>query len=121
MLSNVIAGIIAAMSVTFSVFDLDPQEVKISCYLPTGNCTYSGQMPYVGGCAVNKEHLGQTAMLFDAEYRFIGFFEINDIGGNSLLKQGRAVDIFQETMEDARNFIRENGDHGYVVWLNAEG
>lgn len=117
-----IAGVIAAIYVSaFSIFDWQPEEVRFSCYLPTGNKTYSGQVPYVGGCAVNKEHLGQTAMLFDAEYRFIGFFEVNDIGGNSLLKQGKAVDIFQETMTDARAFISENGDHGFVVWLEADG
>ena len=117
-----IAEMIAALYVSaFSVFDWDPQPVKISCYLPTGNCTYSGQMPYVGGAAVNKEHLGQTAILLDSEYRFIGYFEINDIGGNSLLKQGKAIDVFQETMSDAQAFIRENGDHGYVIWIDAEG
>lgn len=117
-----IAEAITALFVTaFTVFDWEPQEVKISCYLPTGNRTYSGQVPYVGGCAVNKEHLGQTAMLFDAEYRFIGYYEVNDIGGNSLLKQGKAIDIFQETMEDARNFISENGDHGFVVFIDADG
>lgn len=117
-----IAETITALFLTaFSVFDWEPQEIKISCYLPTGHPTYSGQMPYVGGAAVNKEHLGQTAMLFDAEYRFIGFLEINDIGGNSLLKQGKAIDVFQETMSDAQAFIRENGDHGYVIWLEADG
>lgn len=117
-----IAEAITALWISaFSVFDWEPQEVKISCYLPTGNNTYTGQKPYVGGCAVNKEHLGQTAMLFDAEFRFLGYWEVNDIGGNSLLRQGKAVDIFQETIDDAREFIRENGDHGYVVWLEADG
>ena len=117
-----IAEAITALFVTaFTVFDWEPQEVKISCYLPTGHRTYSGQVPYVGGCACNVEHLGQTAMLFDAEYRFIGYYEVNDIGGNSLLKQGKAIDIFQETMEDARNFISANGDHGFVVFIDADG
>lgn len=117
-----IAEMITTLFVSaFSIFDWEPQEVKISCYLPTGNKTYSGQVPYVGGCAVNKEHLGQVAMLFDADMRFLGYWEVNDIGGNSLLRQGKAVDIFQETMEDARAFISENGDHGYVVWLEADG
>ena len=106
---------------TISILVMEPQEIRISCYIPTGNCTYSGQMPYVGGCAANKEHMGQTAMVFDAEYRFLGFYEVNDIGGNSLLKQGKALDIYQETLEDAQNFIRENGDHGFVIWLDAEG
>lgn len=114
-------AIVALWINAFSIFDWEPQEVKISCYLPTGNNTYTGQKPYVGGCAVNKEHLGQTAMLFDADYRFIGYFEINDIGGNRLLREGKAVDIYQETMDDARDFIRENGDHGFVVWLEADG
>ena len=117
-----IAEVITALWVSsFSVFDWDPQPVKISCYLPTGNATYSGQMPYVGGAACNKEHLGQTAILLDSEYRFITFLEINDIGGNSLLKQGKAIDVFQETLSDAQAFIRENGDHGYVIWLEADG
>lgn len=117
-----IAEVITALWVSaFSVFDWDPQPVKISCYLPTGNATYSGQMPYVGGAACNKEHLGQTAILLDSEYRFITFLEINDIGGNSLLRQGKAIDVFQETMEDAREFIRMNGDTGFVIWINAEG
>jgi 3D (Asp-Asp-Asp) domain-containing protein len=108
---------------TVTIFgqDVEMQEVKISCYLPTGNRTYSGQVPYVGGCAVNKDHLGQTAMLFDAEYRFIGFYEVNDIGGNKLLRQGKAIDIFQETMEEAREFIKTNGDKGFVIWLEADG
>lgn len=117
-----IAEVITALWVSsFSVFDWDPQPVKISCYLPTGNATYSGQMPYVGGAACNKEHLGQTAILLDSEYRFITFLEINDIGGNSLLKQGKAIDVFQETLSDAQAFIRKNGDHGYVIWLEADG
>lgn len=117
-----IGALIAALHITaFTMFDWGMQEVRISCYLPTGNNTCTGQKPYVGGCAVNREHLGQTAMLFDANYRFLGFYDVNDIGGNSLLKQGRAIDIYQETMEDAVNFIKENGDHGYVVWINAEG
>ena len=117
-----IAEVITALWVSsFSVFDWDPQPVKISCYLPTGNATYSGQMPYVGGAACNKEHLGHTAILLDSEYRFITFLEINDIGGNSLLKQGKAIDVFQETLSDAQAFIRENGDHGYVIWLEADG
>lgn len=117
-----IAATITALFLTaFSVFDWEPQEVRISCYLPTGSPTYSGQMPYVGGCACNKEHLGQTAILLDSEYRFICYLECNDIGGNSLLKQGKAVDIYQETMADAQAFIRENGDHGYVIWLEADG
>lgn len=60
-------------------------------------------------------------MLFDADMRFIQFLEVNDIGGNKLLREGKAIDVFQETMEDAKEYIRANGDHGYVVWINAEG
>lgn len=122
-MSGLIETAIVVLLTTVNIFgqDMEMQEVKISCYLPTGCKTYSGQVPYVGGCAVNKEHLGQTAMLFDAEYRFVGFYEVNDIGGNRLLKQGRAIDVFQETMTDAKDFIRENGDHGFVIWLDADG
>ena len=116
------AAVITALFVSaFSIFDWEPQEVKISCYLPTGNRTYDGTVPYEGIIASNKEHIGQTAMLFDADMKFIGYYECRDIGGNSMLKAGTAVDVFRNDLERAYQFIGENGDHGYVVWIDAEG
>ena len=99
----------------------EPQEVRISCYLPTGNTTYDGTVPYEGIIAANKEHLGDMALLFDAEMNLIGMYEVRDIGGNSLLKSGRAVDVFRDDIDRAYDFIKEYGDHGYVVWIKAEG
>lgn len=117
-----IGALIAALQITaFTIFDWEPQEIRFSCYLPTGNKTCTGATPFEGGCAVNQEHLGQVAMLFDSEYRFIGFFEVNDVGGHHLLREGKAVDVFRNTMEGAREFIRQNGDHGFVIWVDAEG
>lgn len=117
-----ITAIVTALYVSaFTVFDWDPQEIVISCYLPTGHRTADGTVPYEGICASNRDHLGQTAMLFDSDMRFVGFFEVKDTGGHHLLREGKAVDIYRDNMDRARDFIRENGDHGYVVWLDAEG
>lgn len=117
-----ISALIAALHITaFSIFDWQPQEVRISCYCPTGNKTYTGAVPFEGGCACNKEHLGQVAMLFDADMRFICFLDCNDIGGNHLLREGKAVDVFRDNLDRAYQFIAENGDHGYVIWVSADG
>lgn len=117
-----LAAVITAVYMSaFTIFDWEPQEVRLSCYLPTGNRTYDGTVPYEGILACNKEHIGMTAMLFDHDMRFIGFYECRDIGGNSMLKSGTAVDVFRNNMDRAKEFIRENGDWGYVVWLEADG
>lgn len=120
MIAEAIAALFLTTMTMFGT-EIEPEEVKISCYLPTGNKTYDGTVPYYGLCAVNKEHLGDIALLFDADMNFIDMYEVRDIGGNKLLRQGKAIDVFQENMEDARQFIRENGDHGYVIWITAEG
>lgn len=117
-----IAESIAALFVSaFTMFDWGMEEVRFSCYLPTGNRTYDGSVPTEGMLACNKEHLGQTAMLYDTEYHFIGFFTCTDIGGNHLLREGKAVDIFRDTMDRAYEFIGTYGDHGYVIWIDADG
>ena len=99
----------------------DLQEVRCTCYLPTGNKTYDGTVPYEGICASNKEHLGDVALLYSTDGEFIGFFECRDIGGNSRLKDGTAIDIFRYDMDSAWEWIGEYGDYVYVYWIGGVG
>lgn len=95
----------------------DLQKVRCTCYLPTGNKTADGTVPYEGICASNKDHLGDIAVLYSTEGEFIGFFECRDVGGHRKLRNGTAIDIFRDDMDRAWKWVGEWGDYVYVYWI----
>jgi hypothetical protein len=94
--------------------------VKISCYVPTGNCTADGTMPYEGIVSCNREHLGMDCILFDEDFIPIARFQCRDVGGNQLLREGRAIDIFRTDMSRAKAFIKEHPSHMYIKWISRD-
>ena len=111
----VIAHLLGKMPVT--PFGEELQKVRCTCYLPTGNKTADGTVPYEGICAANKEHLGDVAVLYSVDGEFIGFFECRDIGGHRKLRNGTAIDIFRNDMDRAWEWVGEWGDYVYVYWI----
>ena len=99
----------------------EPETVRATCYLPTGNRTADGTVPYEGIIASNREHLGDMALLYSLEGEFIGFFECRDIGGHRKLRNGTAIDIFRDDMDRAWDWIHTYGDYVQIIWIEAEG
>ena len=117
-----IGALLAALHITaFTFFDWEPQTVRCTCYVATGNRTADGTIPYEGIIASNKEHLGQTAMLYTMDGAFIGFFEARDLGGHHMLKNGTAIDVFRDSMDRAYEWVGEYGDYVQIIWIPAEG
>lgn len=110
-----IAHILGRMPVT--PFGEELQKVRCTCYLPTGNKTADGTVPYEGICASNRDHLGDLAVLYSTEGEFIGFFECRDVGGHRKLRNGTAVDIYRDSMNRAYEWVGEWGDYVYVYWI----
>ena len=108
---------------TVSIFgeDLEMQKVRCTCYLPTGNKTYDGTVPYEGIIASNKEHLGDMCMIFDMDGNFIEMMECRDVGGHRKLRNGSAIDVFRNDMESAKEWVRTYGDYVMIIWIPAEG
>lgn len=100
---------------------IEPQLMRITYYLPTGNKTADGTEPYYGICAAKKDWIGKVAIIYDLNMRLIGFFEIRDTGGHTRIKEGKCIDLFMPTIEDAKAFIKEYGDYGYVQIIDADG
>lgn len=96
-------------------------KVRCTCYLPTGNKTADGTVPYEGICASNRDHLGDVAVLYSVKGELIGFFECRDIGGNAKLRNGTAVDIYRDNMDRAWEWVGTWGDYVYVQWVKGEG
>lgn len=95
----------------------DLQKVRCTCYLPTGNKTADGTVPYEGICASNRDHLGDVAVLYSVDGEFIGFFECRDIGGHRKLRNGTAIDIYRDDIDRAWEWVGEWGDYVYIYWI----
>ena len=112
----------AFLSLPARIIDLpEMQKVRCTCYLPTGNKTADGTVPYFGICASNRDHLGDVACVWTLEGDWIGYFECRDIGGNAKLRNGTAIDIFQPDMQSAREWVATYGDYVKIVWIECEG
>ncbi|MBO7695477.1 MAG: hypothetical protein J6T10_22860 [Methanobrevibacter sp.] len=123
--------LIVVLIITFSFkLVIDASELKVpdgcevlrcTLYLPTGNKTYDGTVPYVGICASNKEHLGQVAALYTMDMQFIGNFECRDTGGNKDLVSGERIDIFCESRKGVEEWKNDYGDYVIVKWIKGVG
>lgn len=93
------------------------QRMRCTCYLPTGNACYDGTPTHKGVISSNVEHVGKTALLYTLDGDFIGRFECHDIGGNCMLRNGTAIDVYRDTMEEAWEWVGNYGDYVLVRWL----
>lgn len=98
-------------------YEEEPQVMRCTCYLPTGNRCYDGTPTAKGVISSNVEHIGQTAILYTLDDELIGVFECHDIGGNVMLRNGTAIDLYRDTMEEARKWIATYGDYVKVRWI----
>ena len=130
MIRGVLIAILASMApiqVTHGVeyFDIltreyeeEPQVMRCTCYLPTGYRCYDGHPTVKGVISSNVEHVGQTAILYTLEDELIGVFECHDIGGNVMLRNGTAIDVYRDTMSEALEWVGTYGDYVKVRWIS---
>ncbi len=96
-------------------------RIRATCYLPTGKPTASGVYPYEGIIAANREHLGKLAAIYTEDMKFIGYFECKDTGGHIGLKNGTRIDVYRESEEKLKEWIKTYGDYVYIQWIESEG
>lgn len=92
-------------------------RVRLSCYLSTGNSCADGTMPREGVCASNKAHLGEDVIVYNNDLVPCMRLEVRDIGGNVLLREGKALDIYRDSMERAWELVSEYGDYIWIQWI----
>ena len=101
---------------------VEPVKMRVTCYLPTGNPTASGVMPYVGSCAAKREWLGGAVALYTLDGEFVTYLSIEDTGGHPRIKSGQSIDVFTPDMQTAREWVATYGDYMLVqVFPDAQG
>lgn len=97
------------------------QRVKVSCYIaPEGARTADGTLCYEGIVSSNKEHLGMNMILYTDDLFPEALYECRDIGGNSMLVAGTAVDFYAASMERAWQFVGNHSEYVWVEWVERE-
>lgn len=98
-----------------------------------GAITASGTKPRYGICAVNKERLGMTAIIYaDDNGRigdFLGYYECLDTGfgsdpdgdGIGSIEEGKCIDIYFPTLEECTEWMKLTSGKCYVLFVYAEG
>lgn len=92
-------------------------RVRLSCYLATGSCCADGTWPVEGVCASNTEHLGEDVIVYNDELIPCMRLQVRDIGGNELLRQGKAIDIYRDSMDRAWQLVDEYGTDIWIQWI----
>lgn len=98
----------------------EPQLIRTTCYIATGNKTASGVYPKEGMIAGRKEDIGKTAILYDKDMNYIGMFEITDTGGKPI-RSGKVIDVYRDNIERVYEWSEEYGDYTYVQIIDCEG
>lgn len=99
----------------------EPALIRATVYLPTGNPTASGVMPYEGVLAGRKEDIGKAAILYNSDMELIGVFEFCDTGSAKGLKNGTVIDVYRDSVESYREWVATYGDYVYIQYIDAEG
>ncbi len=99
-----------------------------------GEITASGHRTRQGICAVRREWIGKTALVWECEDsgemgEFLGIWECLDTGfgadsdgdGMGSIQEGRVIDMYFPTPEEAEEWMEITGGRVYVQLVDAEG
>lgn len=101
-----------------------PTKIRCTCYTSTeGSITASGENVREGIIAGKRAWMGKVAVLYDMNMNIIGIFEFKDTGagidtdgdgvGDSI-KNGKSVDVYRDTLEGCKEWIKQYGDWCYM-------
>lgn len=110
------------------------KKIRCTCYCEPG-LTRSGHYTHEGIIAGRKEDLGKVAALYAINKdgsigEFIGYFDFYDTGAGmdsdgdgvgDTIRNGKSVDIFKDTLAEAKAHIKKYGDYVYIKIIEAEG
>jgi hypothetical protein len=109
-------------------------KIRCTCYVEPGVCA-SGHYTRDGVVAGRRSDLGRVAAIYRCDTdgqlgEFIGYYEFLDTGagidtdgdgkGDSI-KKGLSIDVFKNSLDEAKDWISEYGDYVYIQYIDAEG
>ena len=109
-----------------------PKKMRTTAYC-TGHTTASGTPVRYGVAAVDKSHMGCTAIVYargeNGPGEVLGIFECEDTGkgadsdgdGIGAVEAGWVIDIYFPTLEECKAWMALTQSKVYVQYIEAEG
>lgn len=134
-MKKIIAGIMAAS--LFMAVPVHAEEVELKSMHTTAYCqgtvTASGVPVREGICAVKKEWIGKTALVFANNNgqcgELIGIYECLDTGfgadsdgdGIGSIQEGKVIDVYFSTLDRCKEWMKLTGGKCFVLLVDAGG
>lgn len=108
------------------------RQVEMTYYLETGSPCANGKIPRLGVCAYQSDYVGMTALVYSdndgTQGELIGIYEIYYTGygrkesnGKGTIQNGNTIDIFMDSSEHGKEFIKEHGNKVFIKLVDAKG
>jgi len=111
----------------------EPFKICTTAYCQ-GEITYTGVPVRAGICAVKKEWVGLTAVVYECNPdgsigNLLGFWECLDTGfggdadgdGIGSIETGKVIDMYFPTLEECQDWMKLTGGKVYVQLIDAKG
>lgn len=116
-------------TVTYNDWVPEMVEMEMTYYTDRGTCADGVTEARKGVCAVQKELIGMTAIIYSMDNELIGIYECCDTGfgrdkdgdGIGTIQEGKTIDVFMDSEDDGWDFIKEHGNRVKVQFVQANG
>jgi transcriptional regulator with XRE-family HTH domain len=104
-------------------------EMEMTYYTDYGMCADGVTKAHEGVCAVSKDLIGMTAIIYSLDDELIGIYECCDTGfgrdkdgdGIGTIQEGKTIDIYMDSDVEGKELIREHGNRVKVQFVYANG
>ena len=104
-------------------------EMEMTFYTDKGICKDNKTQARDGVCAVQKDLIGMTAIVYSLDDELIGIYECcdtvfgRDKDGDKVgtIQEGKTIDVFMDNEADGWDFIGKYGNRVKVQFVEAEG
>lgn len=103
-------------------------EMEMTYYTDYGTCADGVTKAHEGVCAVQKDLIGMTAIIYSMDDELIGIYECCDTGfgreesnGKGTIQNGHCIDVYMDSDSDGKKLIKEHGNKVKVQFVEAEG
>ena len=114
---------------TYNDWVPEMEEMELTFYTDYGICADGVTKAHEGVCAVSKDLIGMTAIIYSMDDELIGIYECCDTGfgrdkdenGIGTIEEGKTIDVFMDNEADGWDFIGKYGNRVKVQFVEAEG
>lgn len=112
--------VLALMFPKTAIAEPEERQIDFTCYIDKGTC-FTGCQTRKGIAAADEAHIGYTAIVYTTDYELIGIYEVLDKIGTDWGRKGNCIDIWCESLDEAKELMKLTNGKCIVTYVFAEG